>query len=126
MAEDFWAHNVDSWVIANAITNGHTAPENLTLYRIIPMQMHRRQLHRFKPDKGGVRKPYGGTMSMGYKRGSIVNHTRFGMVYIGGTMSGKVSLHNVVSGKRLTQSGSVKDCDYLYRNSWRAGWVTCK
>jgi hypothetical protein len=122
LAETFDAHNVDSWVLASFVT-GKSIVDNKTLFRMIPLQLHHRQLHRFEPGKGGVRKPYGGTLSMGLKRGAVVNHTQLGRVYIGGTLNGKVSLHDLESGKRLTQSGSIKDCSFLYFNNWRTSWV---
>jgi hypothetical protein len=132
LAETFESHNVDSWVLANAITDGHTEPENKSLFRVIPLQLHRRQLHRFKPGINGVRKLYGGTMSMGMNRGSVMNHARYGMVYVGGSMGGKVSLHDLKSGRRLTQNGTCKDSCVLYLSPWRTQflpwlkpWVSC-
>ena len=122
MAETFDAHNVDSWVLASFVT-GKSVIDNKAIFRMIPLQLHRRQLHRFEPDKGGVRRPYGGTLSMGMKRGSVVNHTRLGRVYIGGTTREKVSLHDLITGERLTKCGSVKDCSFLHFNNWRTSWV---
>ena len=120
--ETFNAHNVDSWVLASFVT-GKTVVDNKFLFRVIPLQLHRRQLHRFEPETGGVRNLYGGTQSMGLRRGSVINHTKLGMVYIGGTMNGKISLHDLKSGKRLTQSGSCKDVSFLYLNPWRTQFL---
>ena len=55
---------------------------------------HRRQLHRLEPEKGGRRKPYGSTLSLGIKRGTLVKHPQYGKAYVGGTMDGKLSLHD--------------------------------
>jgi hypothetical protein len=123
LAENFEAHCVDSWVLSSFVT-GKSVVDNVSMLRIIPLQLHRRCLHRFEPATGGIRSPYGGTGSMGLRRGSIVDHTELGMVYVGGTMNNKVSLHNMESGKRMTQRGSVKDCSFLHYNNWRTNWIT--
>jgi len=122
LAETFDAHCVDSWVLASFVT-GKSAVDNVSMFRVIPLQLHRRQLHRYEPETDGIRKPYGGTQSLGMRRGSVVNHTKLGMVYVGGTMNSRISLHDIKSGKRLTQGGSIKDCNFLHYNSWRTEWV---
>ena len=120
--ETFKAHNVDSWVLASFLT-GKSSVDNRGMFRVIPLQLHRRQLHRFESGTGGIRRLYGGTQSCGFRRGSVVNHTKLGMVYVGGTMDGKISLHDLKSGKRLTQSGSYKDVKFLYLNPWRTQFL---
>lgn len=119
MDETFDAHNVDSWVLANSIVNGHTKPDCKDIYRIVPLQLHRRQLHRFQPGLKGIRKPYGGTNSLGFKRGSVVIHNKLGRVYVGGNQNGKVSLHDLKTGVRITKYGSNKDFKFLHLNRWR-------
>lgn len=59
MSEKFEAHCVDSWVLANWWTGGHTQPDNTRMLLISPLRFHRRQLHRLQPEPGGIRKPYG-------------------------------------------------------------------
>ena len=110
LADVFEAHCVDSWVLANWKAGGHIVPENKRMLRVVPLQFHRRQLHRFQPTKGGVRAPYGGTRSLGFKRGSLVKHPKWGLVYVGGTMKGGISLHDLATGKRLTQAAKPIDC----------------
>ena len=122
LAETFNAHNVDSWVLASYVT-GKSSVDNKVMFRVIPLQLHRRQLHRFEPETGGFRKLYGGTRSMGLRRGSVVNHTKLGMVYVGGASKGKISLHDLGSGRRLTQSGSCKDVIFLNINPWRTQFL---
>jgi hypothetical protein len=122
LAETFGAHNVDSWVLASFET-GKSSVDNKELFRVVPMQLHRRQLHRYEPETDGVRKFYGGTRSMGMRRGSVVNHTELGMVYVGGASKGKVSLHDVESGKRLTQKGSCSDVRMFYTSPWRTRFL---
>ena len=53
------------------------------------VQPDKQQLHRFQPEKGGIRKSYGGSMG-------LVRHIKYGLTYIGGT------------GKQVTQSARVE------------------
>jgi hypothetical protein len=114
----FAAHAVDAWVMA-ADVSGAEYPTEQGLYYWTPIRVFRRQLHRLQPEKGGVRKPYGGTRSLGLTRGSLVRHIKHGLTYIGGTLKGKVSLHCVVTGKRVTQKAKGEDCTPLTRIAWR-------
>ena len=119
MSNKFEAHCIDSWVLANWHTGGHTEIDNKDMILITPLRFHRRQLHRLQPDIGGIRKPYGGSRSLGFKRGSLVKHIRYGLVYIGGYLKGRISLHSLTDGKRLTQNAKPEDCKLLTFNSWR-------
>jgi hypothetical protein len=60
---------------------------------------------------------------MGMRRGSVVNHIELGMVYIGGASKRGVSLHDIESGRRLTQGGLCKDVKVLYVSSWRTQFL---
>lgn len=117
--EVFEAHCVDSWVLANWYVGGHILPDNKAILFISPIRLHRRQLHMLQFAKGGKRKNYGGTRSCGFKRGSLVNHPKYGFTYIGGTMNGKVSLHNIETGKRICQNANPKDLEFKTYNLWR-------
>ncbi len=119
LSDDFSAHCIDSWVLANAWVGGHKQPDNTAMLHIVPLRFHRRQLHRLQPEKGGVRKPYGGTVSAGFKRGSWVRHPKWGVCYVGGTLKGRISLHGLQDGKRLTQNAHPEDCNLLTLSSWR-------
>jgi hypothetical protein len=119
LSDNFSAHCVDSWVLANVWTGGHSAPDNLEILYLIPLRFHRRQLHRFEAEQGGQRKPYGSTLSMGFKRGSWVKHPKYGVCYIGGHLKGRLSLHSLQDGKRLCQNARPEDCQLLTRASWR-------
>ncbi len=119
MSDKFEAHCVDSWVLANWFVGGHAEPDNKAMLFVTPLRFHRRQLHRLQPEKGSIRKPYGGTMSMGFKRGSWVKHPRYGVCYVGGTSNGRISLHSLESGKRLCQNAKPDDCQFLTLSSWR-------
>ncbi|MGY2793363.1 hypothetical protein ACVWVQ_000410 [Thermostichus sp. MS-CIW-36] len=118
-AEVFEAHCVDAWVLANSVTGGHLQPDNRQMLIVVPLRFHRRQLHRLQPAKGGKRLPYGGTISLGLKRGSLVRHPRWGLTFVGGSSGGRLSLHCLRSGKRLTQSAKREDVRYLCFCSWR-------
>jgi len=119
MAETFEAHCVDSWVLANWWVGGHTQPDNRQMLFITPLHFHRRQLHATQPAKGGIRRPYGGTRSLGFKRGSWVSHPKHGMCYVGGTMGNRISLHSLKTGRRLCQNAKPDECRFLTFASWR-------
>jgi hypothetical protein len=118
MADHFYAHGVDSWVLANLWVGGHSAPDNTALLYIVPLRFHRRQLHRLQPEKGGSRKPYGSTNSLGFKRGSWVKHPKHGLCYVGGTTGGTLSLHDMQMGLRLAKVKPTT-VQFLNRSSWR-------
>jgi hypothetical protein len=80
-------------------------------------------LHRFQPEKGGKRKPYGGTLSQGIKRGTLVQHPKWGKAYVGGTMDGRLSLHHPETNKRLTQGAKIAQCQPLKLLRWRTRLV---
>lgn len=119
LSTDFHAHAVDSWVLAYLVVGGNPKPENQSVIEFVPLRFHRRQLHRLEPAKGGIRSPYGGTLSMGFKRGGIAKHPKHGAVYIGGSSKGRVSLHSLETGKRLCQNAKPEDIKFLSYNSWR-------
>jgi hypothetical protein len=119
MSEVFEAHCVDSWVLANWFVGGHTKPDYKRMLCITPLRFHRRQLHVQNPTEGAIRKTYGGTRSEGFTRGSLIQHIKKGLAYVGGTMAGKISLHEISTGKRLGQSYKPEDCKFLSFNTWR-------
>lgn len=128
LADTFNAHCVDSWVLANSVTGGHDKPDNTDLLVIVPLRFHRRQLHRLEHALQHVRPRYGGTLSDGLKRGSLVKHPKYGLAYIGGFMKKPIkknpnrkviSLHCLMTGKRLTQNAVKEDLKFLTFNSWR-------
>ena len=119
MAETFEAHCVDSWVLANWWIGGHTRPDNKAMLLVVPLRFHRRQLHAMQPAQGGTRRLYGGTRSLGFKRGSWVRHPKWGLCYVGGTMGNRISLHSLETGRRLCQNAKPEDCQFLTFASWR-------
>ncbi len=123
LAEVWEVHCVDAWVLAYSAVGGQTTPGNKRVVCIAPLNWHHRQLHRFEPEKGGKRKPYGGTLSLGIKRGTLVKHPRWGKAYVGGSMQGQLSLHDLQTGKRLTQAAKVADCRPIKLVRWRTRLV---
>lgn len=117
LAEKFEAHNVDSWVLAYSIVGG--VLDNRKIIRLFPIQLHRRQLHVFQSAKNSIRKKYGGTRSLGFSRGSIVKHNKFGITYIGGNSKNRISLHSIENSDRLTRNVKAEDIKFLTYNSWR-------
>lgn len=109
LAIRFSAHCVDSWVLANKVIGGHTKPDNERLVYIQPLTHFRRQLHVFAPLKGTIRKQYGGTISMGFRRGTLVRHPKYGHCLVGGTSKGRISVHDLETNKRLTQNIKKED-----------------
>jgi hypothetical protein len=120
----FSAHAVDAWVLA-ADVSGASTPTCTSLWYLVPARLHRRQLHVLQPGKGGMRRPYGGTRSRGWKRGTLVFHWRFGLCVIGGEdrRRGSVSLHEYRSNRRITQHARADECE---RRTWVAfrTWFT--
>jgi len=119
LAERWDAHCVDGWVLARSNVGGAERPDNTALLVVVPLRVHRRQLHAMQYAKGGVRRAYGGTRSAGFKRGSYVEHPKWGLCYVGGTMHGRVSLHSLVDGQRLTQRAKAADLRFRTFASWR-------
>jgi hypothetical protein len=119
LAETWEAHCVDAWVLAQDQTGGCGRPDTRWLLCITPLHWHRRQLHRQQAQKGGIRSPYGGTRSCGFKRGTLVQHLRYGWAIVGGAREGRISLHDLTSGKRLTQKANPVDCRKCVELKWR-------
>jgi len=118
LSNSFESHCMDSWVLANHIVGGDQI-SNRQVLCISTIMLHRRQLHRLQPSNG-MRKHYGGTRSLGLKRGSLIRHPNYNVVYVGGNSKGKISLHSVITGSRLCQNAKVEDCRFLTYNRRRA------
>jgi hypothetical protein len=119
LAECWEAHCVDSFVLASYGVMGPNRPTGRQMLYLVPLRFHRRQLHRLQPAHGGGRPAYGGTMSLGLKRGSWVRHPKYGVTYVGGSSAGRISLHALATGRRLTQTAKVAECQVLCTASWR-------
>jgi len=122
--QTFNSHAVDAWAMATDIT-GAEQPTERGMFYWVPIRLHRRQLHRLQASAGGERKPYGGTQSYGLKRGTLIEHVKYGLTYIGGMQRKikRVSLHSIETGKRLTQNAKLSDLRILTTITWRAQFL---
>jgi len=120
----FASHCVDAWVLAASET-GATEPTTRGLLYAVPLHFNRRQLHMLQPTKGGLRRPQGGTLSLGFKRGTRVQHPKYGLCYIGGCapMENRLSLHSMKTGKRLCQNARTEDIEVLSNSNWRSQFL---
>jgi len=128
--QSFYTHAVDAWVMAADIV-GTKQPTNYGLFYWVPIRLYRRQLHQLQPSAGGRRKPFGGTLSHGLKRGTLVKHPRYGLTYVGGMwqMIERISLHDVRTGKRVGERVKIPDLHILTTVPWRVAltpWQTRK
>lgn len=123
--QSFESHAVDSWVLAASISRT-TEPTCTRLWYVVPVVLHRRQLHRLQASQGGIRNPYGGTRSLGLKRGMLVKHPKYGMCSVGGfdRKRNTISLHDYRTNKRLTQGVKVKECRVLTWVAFRSWLVS--
>ena len=119
LAESFDAHCVDSWCLAYHTVGGDINVDNTAVFCIYPMNHKRRCLHRELPQKGGVRPRYGGTMSMGWKKQTLVKHDKHGLCLVGGHQKGRLALHDVETGKRIAMSAKPDECKRLKRVQFR-------
>jgi len=120
----FDSHAIDAWVLAASVS-GATNPTCTRLWYVVPAILHRRQLHRLQASTGGERKPYGGTRSLGLKRGTLVKHPKYGRCTVGGFDRRRqtISLHDYRTNKRLTQGARSKDCQVLTWVAWRSWFI---
>ena len=121
--DDKWeAHNVDSHSLVEMCFGFDIEPYR-GLTKFFGLDYYRRQLRLCNTQKQGKVKPYGGTMSLGIKRGTLVNHPKWGRTIIGGSSKGKLSLHCSTTGKRVTQSAKLEDVSILTTLKWQANTI---
>ena len=118
-SERWNAHCVDAWTLAESLLATNQPPEHQRIVRITPIQRQRRCLHRANTSTGGHRRPYGGTNKGGLKTGTLVQHPKYGLCYTGGAASGRISLHNLKTGKRLSPHARIADCRPRSPLAWR-------
>lgn len=119
LTSGFNAHCVDSWVIANETLGKRTYVDLKQVVELIHHKFTRRQLHRFNYSKGGIRRRYGGTMSLGVQKGTLC-HYKGKLGYIGGnTDKGRFSIHSSMTGIRVTQITKLEDMKLLSYLPWR-------
>ena len=125
LAETFSAHCVDSYILMRACFGSYPKPENEKVLFVTPLRFHRRQLHMLQFAEGNLRKSYGGTRSMGITRGTLVQHPKHGLSYVGGSSKSSISLHSAQTGKRLCQNAKPEDVVILTNLKWRAHSSPC-
>jgi hypothetical protein len=121
--QSFESHAVDAWVLAASVSGAET-PTCQRLWYVVPAVLHRRQLHRLQASKGGIRKPYGGTRSLGLKRGTVLQHAKYGRCTVGGFDRKKqtISLHDYRTNRRLTQGAKLEACRVMTWVAFRS-WL---
>ena len=117
--KDTWeAHNVDSHCLCEMFLGYFVKPIKI-LYRLSFLQVNRRNLFKQTILKGGLRTRYGGTMSLIFKKNTLVRHPKYGLSLVGGNTKGKLSLHNIHTGKRLCQNVKPVDLTIIsYNLKW--------
>lgn len=116
--KDFYTHCVDAWVLANQLVGGHTKVDNIRTLFLKPLKIYRRQLHVQNFSKGGLRKKYGSTRSVGLERRTLVKHPKYGLTLIGGTLKNRISLNSISDNKRLCQNAKPEDLTILTNYKW--------
>lgn len=120
--EYIWeTHNVDSHILCEIALDKKLVPYK-DLYKIEFLEFHRRQLHIQNPIKGNIRRLYGGTVSSGMSRGSIIRYKEK-LYSLGGESKRGISLHDINTGKRVKRSTKIKDIKMLYNSKWRAQFL---
>jgi len=121
-AKNVWtAHCVDSHSLIELLTGSEIRPFS-GMYLFENFNFYRRQLHVQNFTKGGKRRIYGGTVSLGIPRGTLVRHPKFGLTHVGGSSNGRISLHSL-TGKRLTRNAKKDDLITLSINKWRTQFL---
>lgn len=109
--QDFYTHCVDSWVLANLVIGGHIEVDSKHTIYLKPLVYFRRKLHEVLPKKGGFRRNYGSTLSLGITRGTLVRHVKYGLALVGGNSKGKISLQDLSNNKRICQNTRKEDLE---------------
>jgi len=115
------AHNSDSHSLAELALGSEVNPY-YGLWKLEFHEQHRRQLHMQNFSAGGKRSAFGGTVSLGIPRCSVVRYKEK-LVYVGGTMDNRISIHSIVNKKRLSQNVKMEDIGALYTSNWRVQFL---
>jgi hypothetical protein len=117
LKESWDSHNVDSHCLCELALGNIEPYYNIQVCEFF--KFSRRQLHVSNPQKGGIRKQYGTTRSLGLNRGTLVRHIKYGLAYVGGSSKGKITLHNLKNKNRFSQNVKKEDCKILTNLRWR-------
>jgi hypothetical protein len=78
----------------------------------------RRQLHKFEPSEGGIRRRYGGGDALGFKKNTVVQY-RGDLYRTGGTTKGRLSLHSFdFENRRVIRNALPEECKKLFHQTW--------
>ena len=118
-ADKWEAHNVDSHSLCEMQLNVQL-PIVRKIHKILFFRFYRRQLHVQLPIKGNVRKPFGGTVSMGISKGTLVmpRKSKYAKVYVGGYSKSGISLHCCKTKKIINKSAKPKDLIVVKKLQW--------
>jgi hypothetical protein len=111
------AHCVDSHCLAEMVYGDLEPVKDMYILNLI--RFKRRELYI---NHKGIRRLYGSTRSMGLNRGTLVDHPKHGLMYVGGTSSDRISLYNL-DGKRICQNARKEECKVLTKQSWRVEFL---
>lgn len=110
-----WDAHASDAVAIGCAEMGCTDPAPIEFWVWKRFQNRRRQLHKLEPEKGGVRKREGGTLSIHPLRKADVVLWRGRLARVGGHMGGSISLHAfTLKNKRITQNARPEDCVRLF------------
>ena len=113
--KDFYTHAMDAWCLANEVIGGHVTIDNERTMCLKPLMYHRRKLHYLIPKKNNIRTIYGGTLSQGIKRGTLVVHPKWGKSIVGGNGKSGITLHSINNSIRLCRNAKSQDLKILTR-----------
>lgn len=114
----FYTHCVDTFCLATEVIGGNGKPDNMFVKYLKPLRYHRRKLHEVLPKKGGFRRKYGSTLSLGINRGTLVDHIKHGLSLVGGTSKGRLSLHDLSTNRRICQNAKLEEIKILTQMRW--------
>lgn len=117
--DDKWeAHNIDSHSLAEMSLGSRVKPF-YGFYKLSFLKFRRRELHAMLPAKKGFRRIVGGSITYKISRGSVMkNHKDRKLYYLGGESKGNVSIHSLVSKKRISQYAKMSHLHKMYTCSW--------
>ena len=113
------AHNVDSHCLCEMVLGYCIKPVKI-LYLLSFLKVNRRNLFKQTILKRGIRTRYGGTISLCFKKNTLVRHLKYGLSLIGGNTKGRISLHNIRTGKRICQNAKPIDLTIV---SYNLKWI---
>lgn len=93
------SHNCDSHSLAEMALKTQIQPF-FGLYQVEFRKFDRRKLHQEQPHKGGIRTRKGGTVSLGWTRGSTVQYRASLWRLSGSSAPHTVDIYNIETGKR--------------------------